>query len=358
MHILERKKKPFSERELQVIGEKAAMLPGRPPSRIYNTPMSYRENALSLFWDKKPCFAVTGNDFSGLTCGFYQKNLGRANRAEGTKVDAFGVKWVFEPTAGGSISVAGNPRFEDANDWRNAIRMPDVNDWDWAADAAEHTVDTHFAVEMTAVNGLWFERMISLMDFMNAAMALVDDDQTDAIHELFEATTALACDIVDKICEYWPSVDGFVIHDDWGSQLNPFFSDEIARGLFLPHMRKLVSHIHNKGRYCGLHSCGHVAERVPVFIDAGIDTWQMQANANAKDIDKLYDELGDKIVFQITIPEFDITDDRAAVQAAHDYVDRYCRPGKPTMLIGREAMRSSTFTQEVYEYSRKHYLSL
>ena len=84
MHILERKKKPFSERELQVIGEKTAVQPGRPPSKIYNAPISYRENALSLFWDKKPCFAVTGNDFSGLTCGFYQKNLGRANRAEGT----------------------------------------------------------------------------------------------------------------------------------------------------------------------------------------------------------------------------------------------------------------------------------
>ena len=215
MNILDRKKKPFSKRELEIVGEKPALLPGRPASKIFDTPISYRENALSLFWDKRPCFAVTGNDFSGLTCGFYQKYLGRAGRAEGSKVDAFGVKWVFEPTAGGSISVAGNPRFTDVNDWKDVIKMPD--DWDWAADAAEHRVDTHFAVEMTAVNGFWFERLISLMDFMNAAMALVDDEQTDAIQELFEATTALACDIVDKICTYWPSVDGFIVHDDWGS---------------------------------------------------------------------------------------------------------------------------------------------
>lgn len=358
MNILDRKKKPFSRRELEIIGEKPALLPGRPASKIFDTPISYRENALSLFWDKRPCFAVTGNDFSGLTCGFYQKYLGRAGRADGTKVDAFGVKWVFEPTAGGSISVAGNPRFADVNDWKDVIKMPDVNDWDWAADAAEHRVDTHFAVEMTAVNGFWFERLISLMDFMNAAMALVDDEQTDAIQELFEATTALACDIVDKICTYWPSVDGFIVHDDWGSQRDPFFSDTIARELFLPHMQKFVSHIHEKGRYCGIHSCGHVANRVPVFIDAGIDTWQMQANANAADIDRLYDTLGDKIVFQISIPEFDLTDDRAAVEAARNYVDRYCQPGKPTMLIGRDALTSRVFAEEVYEYSRKHYLNL
>ena len=356
MICTERKKKPFSPRELEVIGQKAALLPGRPSSNIFNTPISYRENSLSLFWDKKPCFVVTGNDFSGLTCGFYQKYLGRAGRAEGSKVDAFGVKWTFEPTAGGSISVAGNPRFTDANDWKDVIKMPDVNDWDWAADAAEHLVDTRFAVEMTPVNGFWFERLISFMDFINAAMALVDDEQTDALHELFEATTALACDVVDKICEYWPSVDGFMLHDDWGSQREPFFSDSIARELFLPHMQKLVSHIHNKGRYCGIHSCGHIVDRIPVFIDAGIDTWQMQANAN--DITQLYEDVGDKIALQVTIPAFDLNDEKAAVQAARDYVDHYCKPGKPTMLIARDALTNLVFAEEVYEYSRKHYLNL
>ena len=234
--------------------------------------------------------------------------------------------------------------------------MPDVNDWDWAADAAEHPVDTRFAVEMTPVNGFWFERLISFMDFINAAMALVDDEQTDALHELFEATTALACDVVDKICEYWPSVDGFMLHDDWGSQREPFFSDSIARELFLPHMQKLVSHIHNKGRYCGIHSCGHIVDRIPVFIDAGIDTWQMQANAN--DITQLYEDVGDKIALQVTIPAFDLNDEKAAVQAARDYVDHYCKPGKPTMLIARDALTNLVFAEEVYEYSRKHYLNL
>ena len=349
----DRKKKPFSERELQVIGQKPAVLPGRPSSNIFNTPISYRENSLSLFLDKKPCFVVAGNDFYGLNCGYYQKNLSRANSADGEKVDIFGVKWSFEPTAGGSISVAGNPRFVNANDWKDAVSMPDVSDWDWAADAAEHPADTNFAVEMTTVNGFWFERLISFMDFINAAVALVDDEQADAIQELFEATTQLACDLVDKICEYWPAVDGFMLHDDWGSQRDPFFSEEIARTFFLPHMKRLADHIHKKGRYCGLHSCGHVEDRVNIFIEAGIDTWQMQANANH--IDRLYEEVGDKIILQVTIPEFDLTDEKAAVQAARDYVDNFCKPGKPTMMIARNAITSPVFAEEVYTYSRKHF---
>lgn len=353
--ILDRKKKPFSPRELQVIGQKPAPFPGLPSSNIFNTPISYRENALSLFWDKSPSFVVTNYDFSDLNPDFYQTKLSRAGAA-GDLIDAFGVKWTFEPTAGGSISVCGNPRFEDANDWKNAIKMPDVNEWDWAADAEKNTADSRFVVEMTPVNGFWFERLISLMDFMNAAMALVDDDQTDALHELFEATTQLGCDIVDKICEYWPSVDGFMLHDDWGSQREPFFSDTIARELFLPHMKKLVGHIHDKGRYCGLHSCGHVEDRVPVFVEAGIDTWQMQANCN--DVHKVYEQWGDKLAVQVTLPEFDHSDEKAAVAAARYYVDTFCKPGKPTMLVGWNCMSNPVFAEEVYTYSRKHYLNL
>ena len=82
----------------------------------------------------------------------------------------------------------------------------------------------------------------------------------------------------------------------------------------------------------------------------------MQANAN--DITQLYEDVGDKIALQVTIPAFDLNDEKAAVQAARDYVDTYCKPGKPTMLIARDALTNLVFAEEVYEYSRKHYLNL
>ena len=169
--------------------------------------------------------------------------------------------------------------------------------------------------------------------------------------------TDLGCKLVDKIVHYWPGLDGFIIHDDWGSQKSPFFSEEVARKLFLPHMQKLISHMHDKGVYVGLHSCGHVESRVPIFIEAGLDTWQMQWNANPN-IEQYYQEYGDKFVFQITIPEFDLTDEKKAVEIAHEYVDHYCQPGKPTMLIPKNAMQSPVFAEEIYEYSRKHYLNM
>ena len=347
--------KPFTEQELKVLGTKPGFFPGMAPSYIFNTPISYRENVMNTFMEKRPCFAVSNRDFTHMNCDYFQAHLGRGGRANPNFTDAFGVKWTFEPTAGGSISVGGNPRFVDVNDWKDAIKMPDVNDWDWAADAEKNKVNTDFAVLMTPTNGFWFERLISLMDFMNAAMALVDEDQYDALHELFEATTQLGCDMIDKICEYWPSVDGFTLHDDWGSQREPFFSDEVARELFLPHMKKLVGHIHDKGRFCMLHSCGHIEDRLPVLIEAGLDSWEMQANAN--DIYKCYEKYGDQIVLQVTIPEFDPNDEKACVQAARDYVDNFCKPGKPTMILSRNGMGSKVFAEELYTYSRKHFMN-
>ncbi len=349
--ILDRKKTPFSERELVVIDEKKSMRGSIP---IFNTPISYRENARSLFWDKKPMWAVTANDMGSINCQLYNEHLSRINQPGGN-IDDFGVQWVFVEQVGGTISQEGRPRFTDANDWKKGIKIPDVNEWDWAADADAHPADTRFLVNMTPVNGFGFERLISLMDFMNAAMALVDEDQRDSLKEYMDAMADLGIAVVDKVVEYWPCVDGFTLHDDWGSQKDPFFSDEIARDVFLPGMKKLVSHMHELGRYCQLHSCGHTEDRVDVFIEAGIDTWQMQT---MNDWDKLYKEVGDKIVIQIPVDEFpfDYSDDEQARAAARYYVDHYCEPGKPSMVVAKVAFTSRAFLEELYRYSRLHYL--
>ncbi len=349
--IVSRKKTPFSEQELKVIDTKKGM---RGESPVFNTPISYRENARSLFWDKKPCFAVTANDMSSINSQLYNEHLSRINQPGGN-VDDFGVKWTYVEQVGGTITLGGDPKFEDVNDWKKGIKIPDINAWDWEKDAAEHPADTRFLVNMTPVNGFGFERLISLMDFVNAAIAIVDEDQEDALHELLDALTKLGCGVVDKVCEYWPSVDGFTLHDDWGSQKAPFFSDAVARNIFLPHLKELCDHIHSKGRYVQLHSCGHTEDRIDVLVEAGIDTWQMQT---LNDWTKLYKEWGDKMVIQIPVDEFDFdySDDEQARAGARYYVDNYCEPGKPSMVTSKVAFTNPAFLEELYAYSRKHYL--
>lgn len=347
-------KKTYSEQELRVVDTKPGF-GGAPGTPIYNTPISYRENTKALYFEKDPAWIHTFSDSDGIQSTLYNLNFGRPRADNDGMIDVFGAKWKYVASAGGSITEAGRPVLEDVNDWKEKVKMPDVESWDWKTDLEGVDNNPRYAQVFTFVNGFWFERLISLMDFENAAMALVDEDQQDAVFELFGAMTDVACKLVDLICEYAPSVDGFNVHDDWGSQRSPFFSEEIARKLFLPHMKRLVSHIKSKGRFATLHSCGHVEERVELFIEAGFDGWQPQP---MNDVAKLYELYGDKMVFEATPEPFDLDDDEAAVASARKFVDYYCNKGKPAGIAtgGRPMMASKAFCEELYRYSREKYL--
>ena len=246
---------------------------------------------------------------------------------------------------------------KNINNWRDVVKAPNLvfpeKDWEAAIKEEESIDRTQEFATVFIAPGI-FERLHYLMGMEDAMMNFYEEPEE--MHELIKYLTDWELQYADTLCSHLHP-DALFHHDDWGSQKSPFFSEEVARKLFLPHMQKLISHMHDKGVYVGLHSCGHVESRVPIFIEAGLDTWQMQWNANPN-IEQYYQEYGDKFVFQITIPEFDLTDEKKAVEIAHEYVDHYCQPGKPTMLIPKNAMQSPVFAEEIYEYSRKHYLNM
>ena len=343
---------PFSESELRIIDT----IPGRLGAKINvrNTPVSPRENMNSLYFERKPFWIPMQNECRSIMPSVYSMNLGRGRHADCE--DIFGVQWVYVETAGGSIVRPGTPLLEDIADWREVIKIPDIDQWDWAADAEKDKIDTRFTLQTSLVNGFWFERLISFMDFMPAAIALIDEDATDEIKALFQATTDLGCRVIDKICEYWPALDEINIHDDWGAQKAPFFSMEVAYELFVPYMKQLTDHIHSKGRVATLHSCGHNEERVQCYIDGGFDQWQPQTMNN---IHKLYEEYGDKMVFIVWPDEFDFenTTEEEQRAAARAFVEAYTQPGKP-VLYNEGNMRgkvTDAFKEEVYIHSRKIY---
>ena len=348
------RKIPFVENELKTVGEIPGIF-GRPSTPIRNTPVSHRENITSLYYEKKPYWIPVSLESRMFTSTLYSTRLGRGSRAD--QVDTFGIEWEYVPSAGGSIVRPGSPFMEDVNEWKEKVIIPDVESWPWEEEAKSVNMDPRFSHEMSFVNGFWFERLISFMDFMPAAMALIDDEQTDAVKDLFAAMTDLGCRLVDRICETWPMLDFFETHDDWGAQKAPFFSMDVAYELFVPFMKQLTDRIHAWGRHTMLHSCGHNEERVQCYIDGGFELWAPQT---MNDIGALYDNYGDKIVLCVFPEETDLAarseDEQRA--AARRFVDRYCRPGK-VAVMGKEVARRGTpaFMDEVYTYSRAHFLA-
>jgi len=346
---------PFEQKELQIIEELPSFMgPDFPGTPLRNTPIAWRENVISLFRDKHPYWMPLPCDQTMIVPDLYNNMLGRGWGSSIT--DVFGVEWEWVESAGGAMVRPGSGvLLEDVNDWEKKVKIPNIDEWDWEGAVKATKIDRRIFTVMSFINGFWFERLISFMEFAPAAMALLDEDQIPAIHELFEATTELGMKLVDKFCEYWPSLDGFNIHDDWGSQQAPFFSQKVADEIFLPYMKKLCDHIHSKGRYVTLHSCGHGEGRIETIIAAGFDGWDPQP---MNDTQKLWEKYGDKIVISVIPDAYNpaTTSEEEQRQRAREFADRFCVPGKPAQ-VGFYASEFLTpaFTDELYKASRELY---
>ncbi|NTW70916.1 MAG: methyltransferase [Eubacteriaceae bacterium] len=354
------KKIPFDPKELNIVSETPDMFGNMLP--LYDFPIRKRDNYLRMM-QKSPVWQCLGYEASLFCPSVIPDNIARAFVIEANMmppqngVDMFGIDWEYVPSAGGSMVRPGNHILKDANDWEKLIKFPDIDSWNWEESAKAN--NGKFLSENTfnlawQINGWWFERLISFMGFEGAAEALVDEDQQDAVKALFEATTDLGCRIVDKFIEHYDNIDGFTVHDDWGSQRSPFFSLNTAQEMIVPYMKKLTDHIHSKGLYADLHSCGHIEARTQCFVDAGWDSWTPQP---MNDTMKIFEEYGDKICIGITPELFDPAATSEDEQRAHarKLAEKICIPGKSSFM-GVYALLANILTnpyrEELYKQSR------
>ena len=329
-------------------------------TRIYSYPVPMKE-AVEALLRKEPYWQMTGMYPSMFAPKINPDNIARAQSFEVEPLDPseyggkdmFGIEWEYVPAAWGSMVRPGNPLATDANDLLEKLEWPDVDSWDWekSGRANEGFLKPENCNVIFFLNG-WYERLISMMDFENAIMALYDEDQKEAVHIFFDRLTDLYIKIIDRYMTYYPLVNGFNIHDDWGSQKETFFSPELAEEMIVPHMRRLTDFIHSKGRFVELHSCGHNVKQVPNYIKAGWDMWQGQA---MNDTHQIYEKYGDQIILGVLPDKFDPNgpeeDQRAA---ARNFVDKFMQPGKPCLLnYNDRSTWTIPFMEELYSYSRK-----
>jgi len=350
---------PFKEEELQVAETRNSM---RGAFHVFSSPISYHDNYKLAYETKTPLFEPAARGISKDFCPkiipdniarcFVYSGEGFDNKALGGGPDMFSIIWEAQ-ASGGSMVRPGTPTLLDVNDWKSVIKFPDVDSWDWEGavkDNAEFLAGNDWKT-MTLLTGAWFERLISFMDFEGAVTALIDEDQQDAVHELFTETTKVLMKIVDNICKYFPMIDAITVHDDWGSQANPFFSQDTAMEMIVPHMRTLSDYIRSKGKHAVLHSCGHTEKRVEAYIAAGWESWNPQP---MNDSVKLYEEYGDKIMITINADGLkEGMTDEEQIEYAKDFCRRFCKPGKPSMCSYSPAFEA--FEKALYKYSRLAY---
>ena len=283
--------------------------------------------------------------------------------------DMFGIDWEYIPTVGGSMVRPGDPFLDDITEWYDKVVWPDVDSWDCEGSAA---INEGLFLKPENFNQIWFytgyfERLISMLDFEEALMAIAIDDYKEDVHAFFTKLTDLYIDIFDHVHKYFPSVNAVFFHDDWGSQKDAFFSPALCEEMIVPYMRRLTDHLHSLGIFCEIHSCGNNIKQVPNYIKAGWDLWAPQLMNDFYDI---YDKYGDQIsiaTWPMNMPEeiealptiiekgaaFAKLPEEQQRQIARDYVNRVCVHGKPSFYnFYAAAYLTPAFCEEMYKQSR------
>ncbi len=350
----------FDPKELQEKSRFPGMF-GSPDRIIYDFPVTMKE-AYAALYKKEPIWQITSLESTLFSPKCNPDNIARGFVYDGTRTppsggtDMFGIEWEYIEQVGGSMVRPGKPFIEDANEIKDKVVWPDIDKWDWEECAkanVEYLSRPNYNV-CWFLNG-WYERLISFMDFEGAIVALIDEDQKDAVHAFFDKLSDLYIRIFDKYLTYFPQIDGFCIHDDWGSQKETFFSPATAEEMIVPYMKRVTDFLHSRGKSCELHSCGQLLKQVPNIIAAGWDSWFPQL---MNDTQKIYELYGDKLIIGVLPDEFEpsaVSEEEQRTRA-RDYANKFCRPDKPSFFnIYAGNYLTPAFREELYKQSRINY---
>ena len=260
----------------------------------YQFPATPKENFM-LFMNRKEFYWVPNdmNDIN-LICPDVVPDFPACGLWGG--IDSFGVTWIptkpeeFLP----SFVKPGDPLLKDIEDWKNVIQIPDVDSWDWEASGKMYMegLDPDRPNVGVILSG-FFERLISLMDFEEAAVSLVSyPEETNELMEVF-------CDFNISVLEHYKkyyNIDAVLIHDDWGAQRAPFFSRATLQNTILPHFTRFNKRAHELNVFTIHHCCGCSGPFIEDMIACGSDMWQVQGNANPNLLE-LMEKYGDQILF-------------------------------------------------------------
>lgn len=358
------KRVAFSKVELEPIGEYPSLFPGVPATPIYQTPITPKENYRALYKGEKPLWIPNFYDLTTLCPACYPDAIARGfvvsaesadfidDSKKGGK-DGFGIEWVYEPSAMGSMVIPGKPKLKNISEWRDKITLPDVDSWDWAQSAErnrEYAYNSPNFVQAWMFTG-FFERLISLLDFENAAITMIDEEAEDDVHDFF----AECVKIYKKIIKHYKddfNADIIYFHDDWGTSRNSFFSLDACRNLIVPHLKEIVDYAHEQDMFFELHSCGKCGKQVPAMIEAGVDAWTPQEINNFGD---LYKKFGGKILLGAYHQLPMDVDTETAFAAGKEFVEKYADSiiEKP-VFSGDYAINIKT-REAMYTESRKRF---
>ena len=207
--------------------------------------------------------------------------------------DGFGVRWIT-PASGSGAAIPAPNEFvlKDVTKWKEVVKFPNLNDFDWATDAAQRLGQadrTMQVVDFGLGNGP-FERMASLMGFENTLLAFAEEPEASA--ELLSAITDYKLGFIERVAKYYQP-DMITNYDDIANERSPFMSRQTYRELIKPCHARMYKAIRELGIIPVQHTCGKCDLFIEDFIEIGVQCWTSVQPTN--DIEGMLQKYGNRI---------------------------------------------------------------
>ena len=132
-----------------------------------------------------------------------------------------------------------------------------------------------------------------LWNMQDALMAMIDHPEEVKAFQKRLADWAIDLAIRDLRA----GADGILIYDDYGYTRRTMISLEMWKEFTLPHLKRIVSAIHEEGGHAVLHSCGFQMPLLPFYAGIELDALQTFQPKAGNDLVEAYPRYGDQFTF-------------------------------------------------------------
>lgn len=244
----------------------------------------------------------------------------------------WGVRFVGSPeNFYGAMPEPGFIILHDITEWRDKIKNPDFEGYDWEAFFKDPKVfgerDRANKV-ITARGGDYFQSLVSFMGFENALLAMYEEPEE--VYELFDYLSEHYITVL-KNTIYYTRPELYSLADDTAAQNSPFVSPAMYKQLLKPFYKRLTDIAQDADLYISHHNCGRCEAFIDDWMDLGIVIWNPAQTTN--DLVVIKYKYGDRLAMQGCwdntgyISSLECSDDEM-MAALYRYVDTFAPNGR------------------------------
>ena len=236
--------------------------------------MTEKENFMKMLKGDMPewlPFDSLGIQHEGIEpfmAGVHADILGRKDNK-----DIFGVEYEStESTGGASMPAPRNFILKDISDWKEVIKVPDINDYDFAEMARKglERIDRNKTAVSVGVFGGYFQQLMAFMGFSEGLFAMAADPEE--CYNLFEYLADFFDEVAVRMIDA-VRPDVFALTDDVASAQNTFMSYPMWCELVKPFQVRLAKHANELGIPISMHCCGKCEHLVDDWMSYGVKIW-------------------------------------------------------------------------------------